>query len=176
MERVKCVVCNKRVPLSYTTACRKCLAWTAAEGTREKYGLPKPAPSKARRNNAHVTKFNRLVGLGLKLHEIATQLDMPLQTLKNVNGELRRSGYQLASPGPYRPAKAQPQEPLDKSKLSIRANEHGGGKYGIKGCRCGPCLDRQREYRRNWQADNRAKRRVYEKDLRQRKKQQNEPP
>ena len=157
-----CVVCNIRVArLYHNKACKKCSALTAAEGTRERYGLPKPRISKAKREAAFVQKYNQLIAEGFTVRQIAATMKMPLQSLKNLKGMLAKEGHKIsASPWKSVPL-TKSTEPVDRTKMRSGTNEHGGGKMGIMGCFCKPCRTARQANRRRWEKENAEKIKKY---------------
>lgn len=158
IERQLCVVCNLRAGTFFKKkACRRCAARTGAEGTREKYGLPKPRDA-ARRQAAFIRTWNRMRLEGATVAQIAKQMELPEQTVKNTAGKLRAQGFQLElSQVTLLHRRVQAQDPVDRAALARKSNEHGGGKCGIAKCQCEPCLERRRQYRKEWHQANRDK-------------------
>ena len=176
MEQQKCVVCQRRNGYYLGgRACSQCRTLTAAEGTREKYGLPKPRLRKAISDAAFVAKYNKLIDDGYTVAQAAEALGLEKQSLKNKKGELSRGGYDIRK-APYSfPARVVPQEPVDRSTLHSRANDHGEG-CGITGCKCELCIEARRAYRNNWTANNREKTRAYRQKMAEKKKARREKP
>jgi len=162
VDKPLCVVCNKRVAYLYNNkACKKCSALTASEGTRERYGLPRPRVSKAKREATFVQKYNRLIAEGLTVKQIAAAMNMRVQSLKNLKGRLAKEGHTISA-SPWRgPPLTKSTEPVDRTKLKASANEHGGGRMGVTSCFCDPCRAVRSAYRRKWERDNADKVKKY---------------
>lgn len=160
-----CRVCQLRKGVYFNRqACKKCSELTAAEGTREKFGLPKPRATKATRDATLVRRFNYYRAQGLTLKQIAEKLKMPLQSLKNRKRELAQAGYPIdLAPTTHTNAMA-PQPPKQRQAQTAGRVllDHGGGKWGIHGCNCELCLAVRRKSRNKWWKDNPDKRRQYQ--------------
>lgn len=166
-DRPICIVCKwRRGEQLQNRCCRKCAILTAAEGTREKFGLPKPKQPRMKAAPAFVAAYNKAIREGQTVTDIAIAMGMNWQTLRDQVTLLRDAGYELEK-SPTREGQrivAQPPIPVKPN----HTNEHGGGKSGVAGCKCQPCLDVRRKTYSEWKAAN--PQRVEEYRRRQREK------
>lgn len=147
-----CIVCNKRVArfLDFKV-CKPCNTLLRAEKSWKKFGLRRPR-AQWMPDAQFVATYNKLAPLGLAIHEIAERMGLQEQTLKNRKAAMVKRGFVFERQQGFDKFKSLPSEPVDRSTKTARANEHGGGKCGISGCHCEPCLERRRRYRREWNA------------------------
>ena len=162
MQKPICVVCNKRVARFLREhqdapykVCKPCNTLLRAEKSWEKHGLRRPHIQWLS-DNEFIKAYNRWAAKGLLLPEIAVKLGMAEQSLKNRKTKLAQNGAAVVKPFGQAKHLLQPSEPVDRSQMTAKANEHGQG-TGITGCNCLPCLTARREYRTRWQRNNRDK-------------------
>lgn len=157
-QKPRCVVCKTRHP-SYgrkKKLCHPCAALVTAENTWKNFGLTKPQPKKIVDVHGFVTRYNECIDSGMTMAQAAETLGLNYFTVKNRVAALAKQGHPVRRVGSAGPMK-KPEPPIDTSKMTAKVNEHGGGKCGVAKCNCGPCLDRRRQYRRDWTAAKKLK-------------------
>lgn len=173
-----CIVCRKRAAIMLQhKACRKCALLTAAENTRQQWGLPLARKDTAARRALFIRTWNKMMKEGKTVADVAKTLGCSRQTVKNTAVDLRAEGVELEQSRVKELTRQQPQDPIDRDDLaSHRVNEHGGGKWGITKCKCALCLEKRRASSRAWSAANGDKKRVYRRTYADKQKQKDTPP
>lgn len=172
-----CIVCHKRAARYLNgKACRLCAVRTAAEGTREQFGLSPVHLTSQKRTARFVRIYNKMMLEGKRLKDIAEALGLQLQTVKNEARLLRRNGFHLEQ-SRRQPSRGKPPgQPISRTTRKGRpGNEHGGGKGGVTGCECKPCQDVRRANRRAWNAANKDKIDGYVKRHKDKKQSSSQP-
>lgn len=169
VDKPLCVVCNRRVAQflrdnEHATykLCKPCNALLRAEKSWKKFGLRQPLAQWIP-NDKFIKTYNQLARQGLFLNEIAEKMGLAEQSVRNRKNKLAREGVPMEKSGGITMRRKKPSEPVDRSTRNASTNEHGGGKCGMSGCDCEPCLERRREYRRQWNRDHPDKIRSYNK-------------
>lgn len=173
-DKPLCIVCGRRKASTFkdeTTGkfrcCDKCATVTASEGTREKYGLPQPY-NVIKSNVAFVAACNKMIVDGKTYQQIADTLGVRRQTLANRISALRKEGHLVEL---SRVQGAQPEEPQEpRVTVSPKANEHGGGKWGVTKCKCKLCQQKRRQARADWLKAHPGKQAEYNRRNEERKK------
>lgn len=173
----KCIACNiRRAWHARKNLCKRCWALIRAENTWQRYGLPAPG-AQWLSDKQFIRKYNELIAQGLVTTEIAATLGMNPESLARRSKKLRLLGFQIDLPQRRSLRQLLPQEPRDRSlRVTTYNNAHGGGKWGVTGCNCGPCLDTRRRSRREWMAANPERRRGHERRYREKRKNKDTPP
>lgn len=167
-EKPICIVCKRRRGEQLKgKCCRVCAVLTASEGTREKYGLPKPKLALIKTAPAFVATYNRAILDGKPINKIARSMGLSWQSLRNKVSELRARGYQLEASPTREEKRIKPEAPLDTTGSRV-TNGHGTGKMGIYKCKCEQCLAVRAKTRAEWKAANPEK--IEEYRRRQREK------
>ena len=163
-----CVVCKRRKAFfARGKACRPCMILTQQEGTRAQYGLPEPV-NHLKEQDTFVRNWNRWCDEGKSVADMAAELGWAKQSVKNRAQKLRMQGIKLKTP---RGKRIEAQPPVDRTKLATKANDHGGGKWGIASCNCEPCLTRRRKSRALWGLLNPEKLQSYRTKYEQKRRQ-----
>lgn len=157
-----CVVCNTRKAVALKrTACQPCALRTGAENTRKQYGLPSVREEQIDRER-FIRVWDRIRDRGGTLTDIAHALKKSPKSVEKRATKLRKDGFELAPSLVASGKRKEPETPVDRSVLTRKANEHGGGKAGIVGCNCLPCLTARRKYRNDWNRANAEKVKQYQ--------------
>lgn len=161
-EEKKCCVCGwRKAECLGRKCCRKCAIFTASEGTREKFGLPKPVPPLKKTAPAFVAAYNKAMREGAPLNAFIIAQGISWDGLRNKLKQLKEMGFEL-EPAVTKRDRAVVPEPPKPIRHNGR-NGHGEGKVGVAGCKCQLCLDVRTQTRRQWVADNPDRMKVYRK-------------
>lgn len=146
-RKAPCIVCKTRKQVYYTKCCTPCQARVVAEDLFEHYGIPRE-PSWLITMRKRIVVYNQLAQNNCTLAQIAEALELSksqvtsmvyrakfLHKIKVVN--IRESKFDKAARKPT----------LDSRDLK---NSHGGGKWGVKGCPCTPCIEVRKQSRRDY--------------------------
>lgn len=139
-----CVKCQVRRRRKASGCCEPCEALRLAEGTGNDVALASQNELAAQRRKELVKRYNALARKGLSAAEIAAAMGWKTGTL---------SGYMHKAKSAYGLDVVnlrQAQSRLGRKPVIVREkrNTHGGGKYGVSGCECDPCMKVRRDTRR----------------------------
>lgn len=134
-----CRKCQVRKIRRATGLCDPCDNLTKAEGTHKDVALPTAIDRYTEHRVKVVKLFNKLIVEGVPFRDIAAKLGM---TRKALSMFLYRAkaygGLEVVNTTQVRIARM-PQPIVDTSNRPRMRNEHGGGKWGVNGCKCQPC-------------------------------------
>jgi hypothetical protein len=149
-----CKVCRKRKgrQRSYTV-CETCLYLVEAENTFDKYGISRE-PATPAKMKQRVEAYNKLIKAGKTPIQIAKLWGYSTEGLASLMTYARRKGFKALLADK---ALRQFQEPKPIKIKRVTSNDHGGGRTGVAGCKCEPCVLRRRETRNESQRAIRAR-------------------
>lgn len=136
VRALTCHVCNKRKARYKDGCCDPCHFLILAEGTQDQYGIATESETMTAYRE-YAKRYNKLARQGMRQPEIAEAMGYTLAKIRNLVYRMRASGVKVAK--------------LDKGfgsadgKIEVIAksvaprNDHGGGKWGVTGCKCDPC-------------------------------------
>lgn len=147
-----CVVCLKnKGRLAAKLFCEPCEKLVTAEKTRTKYGATKTRGGFESIRDQFIDMVVPLIKARKTAAEVAAVVGVSQMALRNRLSRLRAHGFDI--PNMWRPGGRKPkpaEQPLDTGKAR---NGHGGGKWGVKRCRCQPCLDVRKMSRHKWRQE-----------------------
>lgn len=160
-----CIVCKTNKQRWANGCCDKCHALVEAEKSHQQLGVPKEREAITRlRENAKI--YNRLIRQGKTQKEIAEQWGW---TQSQVASMVYRAKTVLEMP--MMNATTGKLASINKYALNkdsrFRRNEHGGGKCGIRNCKCDLCVERRRLTRQQYGEDYKPRRRMLYADKKQ---------
>lgn len=163
-----CVVCKINKRRWANGCCDKCNALVEAEKSHEQLGVPKePKAVTQLRENAKI--YNRLIRKGKTQKEIAEQWGW---TQSQVASMVYRAKIVLGMP--MMNATTGKLSGINKYTLKkdtrLRRNEHGGGKCGIRSCKCDLCVERRRLTRQQYAQEYKPRRQVLAAENKKQKK------
>lgn len=137
-----CKVCQVRLARYRTGACEACHFRTLAEGTQEQYGLTvEPTAWATWREQAE--EYNKLAREGFTQKDIAALWGMSAAKLAVLKYRMKKeAGIKVVSM-----ARSKASTKTATAKVKPR-NTHGGGKWGVSGCKCEPCVTRRKASRK----------------------------
>ena len=151
-----CVHCKTRAMRGPSLLCGPCITLAKAEGTYEKLAQPNFYEKNAAQRRAKVKEYNALLGKGKSPADVAKLWDWKIKYLANYMLRAKKAGLEVTNYDTIR--FHQPQEPRTPLRTSVLSNEHGGGRGGVRGCKCEPCLQRRRATWREVDAERRLQR------------------
>jgi hypothetical protein len=161
-QQPTCACCKQRKAYNSRKLCRSCLTITEAEGTRELYGEIQGTVAMARMK-LWAKKYNKLILEGLTQAEVAVKMGMKKGALRSKVVRYRAAGlklaYSLTRGAKRKPLFDVPLPPKPPKTPGMPRNGHGTGKWGIKGCKCEPCILRNRQRRNQLNQEKAAARR-----------------
>lgn len=132
-----CIVCKKRKQVYANNCCERCNALVNQEGTHDQFGVPKE-PEYLTRMRQRIDTYNKLVLQGLTRAEIAQKMDMTIHQVNSlVYRAKKRRGLKVMNMQESRFTAQSRSKPT--AEVRPHRNEHGGGKWGIRGCNCDLC-------------------------------------
>lgn len=118
--------------------------------------LPPPRVEREKLWRDIARKYNRMIRDGITSQpELARRLGLPVEKLRSIVYHAKEQfGIKFISltrraPGTPLPA------PTHKRRQFV--NDHGGGRWGVARCKCGPCVDRRKATRRELNAEQRKR-------------------
>lgn len=136
-----CIVCKVRKARFASRTCKADRALVEAENLYDKYGIPRESKAKIAMR-AKVKEYNKLIRKRLTQQQIADLWGRPLQYVRTIPYRAKRE-FGLAVVSADKISRS-PNAPVPKPEKTIRAhkNVHGGGRWGISGCKCDLCRAR----------------------------------
>jgi hypothetical protein len=134
-----CIVCKQRKQRYVNKTCEPCNALVDAEGTHDLFGVSKKTVTQQRWEQ-QVKEYNHLIRTLHTQKQIADMWGLSLSSLRNLVYRWKSRGGLKVVPGlgnGKRVPGAKPKKPT--AEVNHVVNEHGGGKWGKKGCTCDPC-------------------------------------
>lgn len=159
-----CKVCNIRLTRYKTGACESCHFRTLAEGTQEKYGLA-TEPQAWAKWREQAKEYNELARKGLFQKDIAALWGMDISRLRVLVYRMKaEAGIKVVSM-----ARSKKDSYVGPATAKVRPrNTHGGGKWGVSGCECDPCVTVRKARRKEMELnrDQRNKARIAQLEAR----------
>lgn len=154
-ENVPCKVCEKRKARYVDGCCEPCHFRVIAEGTHDQLGVAKEAPTRQRWREVAAVYNRMALGEGKSQTQIAEHLGMQLTQLRSMIYRMKKeAGIKVVdmtrSRGGHKPG-----PPTNVTRR--RANGHGEGHWGKKGCDCDLCVERVKQSRSIVDADKRQR-------------------
>lgn len=166
-----CLVCKTRKKRWANGCCDRCHALVTAENTHKQFGVPKE-PESHTRLRVRAKKYNKLALQGKSQAQIAEVLGLTLQqTITLAYRAKKVLDMKMFNMKTGQMADISP--PLLKQPKRKRYNEHGGGKWGIKGCTCIPCTTVRQQTRLEYRENYKPRRRIL--DAQRRKSTRDKP-
>lgn len=134
-----CTLCKARKSRRANGLCDACNTLTDVEGTKKKLGVPTQTPTRQRWEQ-QAAEYNKLVLEGFTQKQIAEKWNIEVQSLRALVFRVKsRGGIAIVNLGNGR---GNIRETLSPS-IEIRSgrNGHGGGRWGVRGCKCTPCKE-----------------------------------
>jgi len=141
-DRGPCRVCGRRKARFANFTCIPCHALVEAEGTHDQFGVPKESETR-KRWRRQAAEYNKLIKAGWTQSRIAEKWGISLSSLRGAAYRWKADGGIKVVPGwgsrivlvdvPKKPT----------NKVDKKANEHGGGRWGITKCTCDLCRIRR---------------------------------
>jgi DNA-binding CsgD family transcriptional regulator len=146
-----CKKCGRRKARQRSnTVCDPCLLLVTAENTFELYDIPRE-PIAVARMKQRAKAYNKLILAGKTMQEIADAWGYTKSGLASLMTGARAKGIDVVKIHNHT------LDPLPKqASKDPRANGHGGGKYGVTGCGCEPCVTVRRKTRRDGYASRKV--------------------
>jgi len=148
-----CVHCKARAIRGGSMLCEPCTALARSEGTYEQLAQPNFFERKAAERRDTIKKYNALLRKGVRPVQVAKLWGWDIKALANYVYRAKAAGFDVINYDTIR--HGQPQEPKTPIRVSITGNDHGGGAFGVRGCKCEPCLTHRRA---RWRADDAIRR------------------
>ena len=135
-----CRVCETRKAKYVNGCCLKCNALLEAEGTHELHGVA--AESAVRQRwRVQAAEYNRLIRARHSQAQIAQMWGMKLSSLRSFVWRWKTlAGIKMVPALGNRRGNAEIKPASATTKKRRRVNDHGGGKWGVKDCKCDPCM------------------------------------
>lgn len=156
-----CVICGKRKARPRWTICHPCDQLTRAEGTRAQLAAPSPTDLKWQRDREQVAEYNKLVRAGWGQESVAQHWGRTKEWVRVWAHRRKKDGHKVVNVVTAR--RLGKSTPATEKVREKKPNEHGGGKYGVRNCKCEPCAtvrrvakreaNRQYRLRKKQQAD-----------------------
>lgn len=139
-----CRKCHIRKIRYREGTCQPCHFLLLEEGTHEKYGI-EPKTRAQLLWEATVAEYNKLARTGLSQPQIAAAMGVELTVLRSRLGRAKSQGG-LAVVNLLAIVNGVIPEPT--KIVNAKMNSHGGGRWGVKGCHCHPCVAVRSESRK----------------------------
>ena len=141
-----CIVCERLKARWADKCCNRCHYLVQAEGTHAQYGIPTETETQTR-YRVKAKEYNRLIAKGCTQHEIAVMWGMDVVALRGLLSRAKRSGGQKVVSLARGKVDADGRR-IVTSETVQKGNDHGGGKWGVTGCKCDPCEQKRGQSRR----------------------------
>lgn len=147
IRKMLCQACQTRkARYVVDRCCTPCHFRLVYEQTYDQYDIV-PDETVHQRWERMAAEYNKLAMSGMRQPQIAALWDMSPERLRRQMQRIRSSGkIKVVNLGNGRRG---PNGELVASvtpRLALR-NEHGGGRWGVRGCKCDPCVARCKETR-----------------------------
>ena len=153
-----CIVCKINKQRWANGCCDRCHALVEAEKSHKRLGVPTES-DKIRQLRADAKEYNKLVRAGMMQKEISEKWGWPQAKVASMVYRAKTSlGIPMMNVVTGRLSGIAKYKSGTDSRL--RRNEHGGGKCGIRGCKCAPCVERRRLTRKLYGEDYKPRRRM----------------
>lgn len=143
-ETKPCLVCKERKARYVNGCCNRCDALVQAEGTHDKYGVPKETKSRTKQR-AMAAEYNELIKQRLSQKQIAELWGITHRQVSAHAYRWRRSGLTVAHALGSQ-VSIEGSKPKLASKTVHKVAEHGVG-WGVTNCTCEPCKASRRVLR-----------------------------
>lgn len=153
-----CRVCNRRKARFANGTCDADRALVEAENLYEQYGIPRESAAKTAMR-ARIKEYNKLIRKRYNQQQIADLWGRPLQYVRSISYRAKKEfGLAVVSADA---ASRSPTAPIPKPHTTIRRkkNVHGGGRWGVHGCKCDLCRARVAQTRKETAPERNKRRR-----------------
>lgn len=133
-----CLVCQTRKARFTNLTCEPCRALVDAEGSHKKYGIV--TETKVQQQwKEYAAAYNKLIRKRFTQAQIADMWGWPLQRLRSATHRWKKQGGLKVMPGwVSRAPEGVTLEATNKVRPYV-INDHGTGRWGVRGCKCDPC-------------------------------------